>query len=98
MVSVEDRVRYGAQLLDEVGPADWRSRIKVDSLYMASWSHCILGQLYGTFRTGVRTLMLDEAHAVSHGFHLFSETWEEDPTTFADLAAAWRTELATVPA
>ena len=50
--SVKDRVAAGATLLDEKRP-DWVDRIDLDSLDMASPWCCILGQVYGSFGTGL---------------------------------------------
>lgn len=46
MTTYVDRVRRGAALLDERGPADWRDRLDRDALDLR-WCHtCVVGQVY----------------------------------------------------
>ncbi len=49
------QIEAGIKLLDELVPA-WRGRIDVLRLDINSARNCILGQLFGTFFSGVITL------------------------------------------
>lgn len=53
----EDRVKRGAELLDERFPK-WFHGISVDSLQMGDCAKCILGQLYGRFHDGLNLVGL----------------------------------------
>lgn len=46
MTTYVDRVRRGAALLDQRGPADWRDRVDVDRLNLRWMDTCVLGQVY----------------------------------------------------
>jgi len=46
------RVAQGAAFLDRVHPS-WADRINVDTLAMRRCRHCMFGQLYGDYLTGV---------------------------------------------
>ena len=43
-VAIEEAVARGAGWLDRIVPA-WENYVNPDSLDIASWSHCVLGQL-----------------------------------------------------
>lgn len=66
------RVEKGAALLDERCPG-WFKRIDIAQLALASCSRCVVGQLYGEFVNGLKSLDLylgthDNSPAVDHGF------------------------------
>jgi hypothetical protein len=50
------RVRNGMALLDERGPAGWRSQVNINALDMGHGLRDVLGQLYGTFHRGMCAL------------------------------------------
>jgi hypothetical protein len=95
---IKERVDAGAAALDEVRPS-WRSGIDPDALDVTSLFACPLGQTFGTFGTGVRTLLdLGEDEtivtddiadwAVAHGFDV-----DEDEDADA-VTEAWKAEVA----
>lgn len=49
-------VAEGANLLDTYGPPQWRGTINLPKLNMADDHDCILGQLYGSYATGLAAL------------------------------------------
>ena len=51
------RVQKGAALLDTMKPG-WYERINIDKLDIKCQKNCILGQVYGDFRTGCIELFL----------------------------------------
>lgn len=57
MKEMDDRVGRGATLLDDKNPG-WYRKVDRTRLSMGSYLECILGQLYGTFLTGVGELGL----------------------------------------
>jgi hypothetical protein len=87
----EDRVERGAALLDRARPG-WEREISLDDLAMSRCDHCILGQLYGQYWTGVqavRPLVFGESRSAmwktEHGF-----TLPLSDGSFGWLADAWR--------
>jgi hypothetical protein len=90
------RVAAGAALLDQRRPG-WRAQVDPGRLDLLDWRADVLGQLYGSFGAGVRTLTpgLGEAEVdawtIAHGFDL----GEADLARAAGPVAAYRvlTEL-----
>jgi len=60
-------VQAGMDVLDKKVPG-WECRIDPDTLDLASCQRCILGQIYGDYVDGRRTLELTDT--VHHGFTL----------------------------
>jgi hypothetical protein len=92
------RVNRGARLLDRFRPG-WAEAIALDKLGMHTCDRCILGQLYGDFMEGCRTLAQPLPStflfsAAKHGFTLFNQeqdgSWEDIFSRFGDLADCWR--------
>jgi len=54
-LAIRLRVRRGVTLLDGEHP-DWHLKINIDLLNVRHWQHCILGQLYGDYIFGLRSL------------------------------------------
>ena len=62
--AVMERVKQGMALLErEYGP-DWVEHITPDKLDLRSGASCVLGQVYGTYVDGLRTLWPGLAHRV----------------------------------
>ncbi len=79
-------VSRGAELLDEKKPA-WALMIDVDKLDIIDEANCILGQLYGTFHGGLRSLgLIDGA-----GFGFMCTI--ESRCTCSDLKCDWIEEI-----
>jgi hypothetical protein len=53
---MDNPVAKGAAALDERGPSGWANRIDCDRLDIACASHCVLGQVYGAYSTGMTRL------------------------------------------
>lgn len=71
-IFVPDRVKAGAEVLDAEDER-WWLKIDLQDLDVTSYHHCVLGQLYGDYSTGLDILYKGElAHydewAVAHGF------------------------------
>lgn len=56
ITSVTEQVQAGADLLDKHGPADWRSRVDLSRLDILDPDNCILGQIYGDYNQGMKSL------------------------------------------
>jgi hypothetical protein len=86
--STSPRLERAAALLDQTAPG-WESRIDPLQLDMSNASFCILGQVYGSYYTGLAMLDGDAERAPGrYGFM----TWGGE--TFGVLTAKWRTFLA----
>lgn len=98
----EDRVAKGAALLDEHYPG-WAARIAADDLAMSLCDKCVLGQVYGDYWDGFRTIKKRMPWGLystaDFGFTLRdSEQTEakllgEGLVRFDRLADAWRAEI-----
>jgi hypothetical protein len=92
---LEQRVQRGAQLLDEKVP-DWRSKIDVERLDISDFRDCILGQLFGSYRTGLREMGLASILVgVDYGFDMNLDV-VLDINLRAELHELWRNEIAQV--
>jgi hypothetical protein len=91
-MSAADRVALGAALLDQQSP-DWWRRVDLGELATDSCSHCVLGQLYGWYYTGLDRLGLKDDERVTYGFS--ERRWERwDPENYRVLDEAWVREIA----
>lgn len=93
MSVIAENVARGVALLDSKVP-DWRSKIDERELCMADMFNCILGQVFGSFGAGLKSL-----HGVNISTH---EAWQFgvahgfDASTgslFDKLEAEWRKHL-----
>ncbi|WP_281783733.1 hypothetical protein [Sinimarinibacterium flocculans] len=95
--SATEAVANGVELLDARVP-DWRERIDTDTLNLADFRNCVLGQLGGY------TVLRDEwdmsiREAVACGFEASiyfdydTETDADDTYGYLDLTEAWKQEL-----
>lgn len=100
----EQEIACGVAVLDEhsTQKTGWVFHVDTDTLDMADWSKCVLGQLYGEFFTAVEGLIertgATQVHvvfAVSHGFDLPPNT--RVPLRLNDydvLTTEWRAHIA----
>jgi len=95
---VRERVRRGAEYLDDMDPG-WHRRVDADTLELEDGQHCVLGQLHGGFRLGLgRSHVLSLSSApraslspVAYGFKCVegvSDEWQA--RDYELLTAAWR--------
>lgn len=84
---LEARVERGAALLDRELP-DWRERVHVGALDMRSCALCVVGQVLGSYLSGMTSLgFVDGA---SHGF----DCGEDDALCVWDyLDTLWTKEI-----
>ena len=66
------RVHIGALCLDSIRP-NWANEVNLDTLDQSSVTECLLGQLYGDFRTGSHAVFLEEWEYDQHD-RLFAAT------------------------
>lgn len=96
MNNFEARVLKGIHLLDNSKPG-WRDSIEIETLDLASMSECVLGQVFGDYETGVRSLgvsldMIDSYLEVqsSYGFDLtYEELRSEHGGHYENLTQEW---------
>lgn len=94
MDTVTNRVKRGTTLLDCHIP-DWPERIDLAELDLFSCSECMLGQLFGSYGSGltaldIRTHGLDDTEAIRHGFEANAVSRAED---YEKLTAEWRSVI-----
>lgn len=88
----------GAALLDEKSPG-WAMEINAATLRMETFTHCILGQLYGHYTKGINELFEWDSsgyddQATEHGFFLRTRQDPNRMEKWLALDAAWREEVA----
>lgn len=92
MATFTARVRRGAALLDRTKPG-WAEEIDLEKLNLGSGTHCVLGQLYLSYRIGCRKLGLSDHVQVESGFYLDFPDWTPnwvDDARYALLTKRWR--------
>jgi hypothetical protein len=83
MATINERVAYGAAVLDQKSPG-WESQIDLSKLDLNDSCRCVLGQIYGHYFDGL--MVLDKGSGGSMGFNIYAS---ESPNRFADLDEAW---------
>jgi hypothetical protein len=95
------RAARGAAYLDDVDPG-WHRRLDLGALALSDGGSCVLGQLHGTFRSGLgRARLFNVGSApraslspVAHGFHCVHAGDEEtERRDYALLNRAWQEEV-----
>jgi len=95
------RVARGAAYLDEVDPV-WYRGVDPETLELSSGSSCVLGQLYGGFRLGLRRAHLFHLSSapranlspVSYGFfHVQGVSEDLQDRDYGYLTDAWSREV-----
>lgn len=79
------RVQRGIELIEVTEGPEWTERIEWHLLDMKSCEYCILGQLFGSYSTGLNRLSIEESEASGYGFDVVAT---EVP---GELGLAWRT-------
>lgn len=95
---VHERVRRGAEYLDDMDPG-WHRRVDAETLELEDGRHCVLGQLHGEFQLGLgRSDVLTLSSApraslspVAYGFKCVEGVSEEWQARDYDLLTSmWR--------
>lgn len=99
----EQCVARGTELLDAYyaknplpGGMNWRAGIDPEKLWMRNRWLCILGQLFGSYETGLDALGLnryDMLDVTKHPGYYGFETSGCDHVTWEDLTQAWKAAL-----
>lgn len=90
----EREVAAGAGFLDAILRApEWRPRIDLGCLHLASARQCVLGQLFGHYATGVEKLGITPEQEFGLGFALTSAVQRLYANPWTALDEAWRREL-----
>lgn len=90
------RVKAGIMKLERMYGPEWVDKIDhLDALQMESGTHCVLGKVYGQYRTGRDTLKLSHQESVEHGF--LAPSFERGRSIrtpeYDDLTRVWKQEL-----
>jgi len=96
--TLEKRVKLGAHLLDRKSEG-WYEDISLPKLNMENGISCILGQEFGDYWEGAKSLKLmtdppiDEKKAIAYGFSL-SDGEGNKKSAWSTLAELWAFEVA----
>lgn len=90
MTDYAAKVAAGIKFLDSKAAsglvsANWRDKVKLDSLDLGSCDVCVLGQLFGSYSDGQYELGLDTYDSKSYGFNT--------DYSFGELTQAWKDAL-----
>lgn len=84
---IERRVARGAARLDQTTP-EWYQRVRTSNINLGSETDCILGQIYGSYRTGLYRIRIGGMFAATqHGFMV----WTHKRALYA--AMLWTAEV-----
>lgn len=84
-----ERVANGVTLLD-AKRSSWVDEIDLDDLTLASFTRCVLGQLYGTFCDGAQSLRITDREGL-FGFEVdFSACDGTFGPAYRELETEWR--------
>ncbi len=89
-----ERARKGATFLDEKVPG-WAHKIE-KQINISSTHECVLAQLFGRYKTGLKALGIDDEQALRLGFRGDRVELRNSMTAFAhyykELSSAWEDE------
>ncbi len=90
----EKQIAKGVALLDQHVGLDWRERINLDMLDLRDCEVCIVGQLFISYRAGLRTLEIEPIteDVIEFGFGLDGEVLDFDHPNWNILTEEWRQE------
>lgn len=91
--SLAQRTRAGARFLDE-RISNWHRRIDSEKLAVEDGGMCILGQLTGTFISGLIHLTKGIVHATELGFYAHGRDQKRQQTHYLILTMEWRERIA----
>lgn len=95
---MKNLVKAGARLLDNTRN-DWYLTIDTKKLDLADCNRCILGQIFGSFVTGLKVLQVDPCkggypeEAVGDYLGFNAVTFGEDDPLWDELAELWIAEI-----
>lgn len=106
MTTVVDRVIRGAALLDERGPASWRTLVDPTTLDLRDPGRCVVGQAYRlgllAVDSGVHAAYNGVLHRLGAPRGEYTHAWAvehgleaDGPLDYPRLTLAWRMYLAT---
>lgn len=87
--ALTERVKRGAKLLD-TKYRYWYLSVDLDTLDINCTFRCVLGQLYGRYRTGKSLIGVPESKAFDYGFNLPTGT---RPFVSKALTRTWKKEI-----
>jgi hypothetical protein len=72
MMFTEQIAKGAGALTSHFGNEEWRTRINIQTLDIADYYRCMLGQLFGGYHYGLGVLGLSDHNAIEHGFDVCS--------------------------
>jgi len=94
MATIKERVEAGAEFLDFIYGDEWRRKIDLESLDLASSRSCILGQTDSDFDKHAKRLHLDVDDVYQFGFVRFNEdSLFHNSSSYYSLTKAWKKYL-----
>lgn len=88
------RAEAGAKLLDAYQPG-WQQWIDLDALDLADPEGCVLGQLYGTYDTGMDDLhqLVGQTGNLDEAGCGFVRCQDEPESIYPELTTAWHAQI-----
>src|SRR5688572_15387979 len=97
-INYKEQIQNGIKLLNEKVP-NWRNVINLEELDLYSCTNCVLGQVYGGYRSGLHELNLSKKSSEHYGFRV-SDVDNIDhsyATDYEQLTQEWLKELSHDP-
>lgn len=89
---IKERVLTGLLLLQERWGDEWADHIDLRTLDMGNGSYCVLGQLYGSYMTGLSSLGINSGR--DFGFDVNRKFSARSYVEYDALDVAWKSVLA----
>lgn len=88
-IPIPDRVQAGVELLNRES-LGWQDEIDIDGLDLQSGSSCVLGQIFGDYRSALDRLAISPAE---YGFVCAKGEPDFEECVCDSLTAAWRNRI-----
>ena len=92
MLTIQQRVENGVKFLDERLP-DWKTKINIEEINIATFDKCILGQIFGNFCLSFEKLNHEFSSLEELGFIVSCSNFEQLPQNTLELNKAWKEYL-----
>lgn len=89
MLTIQQRVQNGIDLLDAKWPKDWRDRVNLETLDMTDCLLCVLGQTCGDYRDGRLRFELNLEDSIDNGFTGGRVHVSQEGDEFQELKTEW---------
>ncbi len=94
LAKLNSKAAYGACFFDRLCPG-WHAKIDTEKLDINNTDDCIVGQLFGDYKTAVKQLSITESRSVRLGIYLLChDTTKTEKQQWNNLTLAWKREIA----